>query len=119
MVSAGDRRGVEGLDGQHGWWGGSSGGGSAQTGGARTLPGLPTLEGWAVTLACPGSQPARSTGVTDSQLAVLLRETQWALDEAAHDIPAGRACAQRRDELAGTLEVLAAIVRASAPDGAR
>lgn len=55
-------------------------------------------------------------GVTDSQLAVLLRQTQWALDEAAHDFPAGRATPQRREELAGTLEALAAIVRASAPE---
>lgn len=57
-------------------------------------------------------------GVTDSQLAVLLRQTQWALDEAAHDFPAGRGTPQQREELAATLEGLAAIVRASAPDGA-
>ncbi len=57
-------------------------------------------------------------GVTDSQLAVLLRQTQWALDEAAHDFPAGRGTPQRREELAATLEGLAVIVRASAPDGA-
>ncbi len=60
-----------------------------------------------------------STGVTDFQLAVLLRQTQWALDDAAHDFPAGRGSAQRREELAGTLEALAAIVRASAPNGAQ
>ena len=53
--------------------------------------------------------------VTDSQLAVLLRQTQWALDEAAHEVGAGRATPQGRAELAGTLEALAAIVRASAP----
>ncbi|MGH3907695.1 MAG: hypothetical protein ACRDTE_26470 [Pseudonocardiaceae bacterium] len=57
-------------------------------------------------------------GVTDSQLAVLLRQTQWALDEAAHDFPAGRGTPQRREELAAILEGLAVIVRASAPDGA-
>ncbi|MGH3905372.1 MAG: hypothetical protein ACRDTE_14460 [Pseudonocardiaceae bacterium] len=72
-----------------------------------------------MTLACPAGRPDPCTGVTDSQLAVLLRQTQWALDEAAHDFPAGRGSAQRRDELAGTLEALAATVRASAPDGAR
>lgn len=55
------------------------------------------------------------TGVSDSDLAVLLRQTQWALDEAAYDFPAGRATAQRRKELAGSLEALAAIVRAWAP----
>ncbi|MGH3908940.1 MAG: hypothetical protein ACRDTE_32870 [Pseudonocardiaceae bacterium] len=57
--------------------------------------------------------------MTDFQLAVLLRQTQWALDDAAHDFPAGRGSAQRREELAGTLEALAAIVRASAPNGAQ
>ncbi|MGH3904599.1 MAG: hypothetical protein ACRDTE_10465 [Pseudonocardiaceae bacterium] len=45
----------------------------------------------AAALAPPGGQPEPTTGVTDSQLAVLLRQTQWALDEAAHDFPAGRA----------------------------
>lgn len=55
-------------------------------------------------------------GVTDFQLAVLLRQTQWALDEAAHDVGAGRATPQGRAELAGSLEALAAILRASAPD---
>ena len=43
--------------------------------------------------------------VTDSQLAVLLRQTllrqtQWALDEAAYDFPARRATPRRREELA-------------------
>lgn len=70
-----------------------------------------------MTLACPGGRPDPSTGVTDSQLAVLLRQTQWALDEAAHDFPAGRCDTRRREELAATLEALATIVRASAPDG--
>ncbi|MCA1702154.1 MAG: hypothetical protein LC808_02335 [Actinobacteria bacterium] len=55
------------------------------------------------------------TGVSYSQLAVLLRQTQWALDDAAHDFPAGRCTSQRREELAATLEALAAIVRASTP----
>jgi hypothetical protein len=54
--------------------------------------------------------------VNDSQLAVLLRQTQWTLDDAAHDIGAGRATPQGRAELAASLETLAAIVRASAPD---
>ncbi|HEX2300866.1 MAG TPA: hypothetical protein VHH34_20555 [Pseudonocardiaceae bacterium] len=52
--------------------------------------------------------------VSDCQLAVLLRQTQWALDEAAHDVGAGRATPQEREELAGRLEALAATVRASA-----
>lgn len=66
-------------------------------------------------LALPDGQPDPPAGVTDSQLAVVLRQTQWALDEAAHDFPAGRVTPQRREELAGTLEALAAIVRASVP----
>lgn len=70
-----------------------------------------------MTLARSGAQPDRPIGVTDSQLAVLLRQTQWALDDAAHDFPAGRVSAARRAELAGTLEALAAIVRASTPGG--
>ncbi|MGH3905155.1 MAG: hypothetical protein ACRDTE_13350 [Pseudonocardiaceae bacterium] len=69
----------------------------------------------AAPLAPPGGQPEPITGVTDSQLAVLLRQTQWALDEAAHDFPAGRVTPTRREELAVTLESLAAIVRASTP----
>lgn len=56
-------------------------------------------------------------GVDDSQLAVLFRQLQWMLDDAAYDFPAGRATPRRREELAGSLEALAAIVRASAPDG--
>jgi len=69
----------------------------------------------AAPLAPPGGQPEPTTGVTDPQLAVLLRQAQWALDDAAHDVPAGRVTAQRREELAATLEALATIVRASAP----
>lgn len=60
----------------------------------------------------------RPLTVTDSQLAVLLRQAQWALDEAAHDFPAGRGTPWRRAELAGTLEALAVVLRASVPDGA-
>lgn len=51
--------------------------------------------------------------VTDSQLTVLLRQAQWALDDAAHDLPAGRVPSQRRVELAGTLDALAVVLRAS------
>lgn len=57
-------------------------------------------------------------GVTDTQLAVLLRQAQWALDDAAHDVPAGRVSTQCRMELARTLEALAVVLRSSAPDGA-
>lgn len=56
--------------------------------------------------------------VTDSQLAVLLRQAQWALDDAAHELPAGRTTPGRRAGLAETLEALAVVLRASVPDGA-
>jgi hypothetical protein len=62
--------------------------------------------------------PDRSTppqGVSDSQLAVLLRQTQWALDDAAYACGATGLIHQAREELAGTLEALATIVRAAAP----
>lgn len=64
------------------------------------------------------TSPAIPVTVTDSQLAVLLRQTQWALDDAAHDLPAGRATPGRRAELAGTLEALALVLRTPAPDRA-
>ncbi|MGH3813547.1 MAG: hypothetical protein ACRDUV_14030 [Pseudonocardiaceae bacterium] len=62
------------------------------------------------------SQPGQS-GVTDSQIAVLVVQVGWALDDAAHDLPAGRMTPQRREELADTLQALGFILRASAPDG--
>lgn len=55
------------------------------------------------------------TGVTDSQLAVLLRQAQWALDDVAHELPAGRATVGRRVEVARTLEAVAVVLRCSAP----
>ena len=74
-------------------------------------------------LGVPGPQhPATGipppAGVTDCQLAVLLRQTQWSLDDAAYHCSGAGLSRRRRDELAGTLEALAAIVRASAPDSA-
>lgn len=49
----------------------------------------------------------------DRQLGVLLRQTQWLLDDAAHDIPAGRYHPNRRDELAAVLEHVAGLIRAT------
>ncbi|MGH3910825.1 MAG: hypothetical protein ACRDRM_08320 [Pseudonocardiaceae bacterium] len=49
-------------------------------------------------------------------MAVLLRQAQWALDDAAHDFPAGRVTPGRRAELAETLEALAVVLRAAVPD---
>lgn len=49
----------------------------------------------------------------DRQLGVLLRQTQWLLDDAAHDIPAGRYHPSRRDELAVVLEQVAGLIRAT------
>lgn len=44
-------------------------------------------------------------------LVVLLRQTQWLLDDVAHDLPAGRLTEAKRAELAGLLEDLATLVR--------
>ncbi|MGH3905875.1 MAG: hypothetical protein ACRDTE_17100 [Pseudonocardiaceae bacterium] len=66
-------------------------------------------------ISCRECDPPPTNGVTDSQLAVLFRQAQWVLDDAAHDFPAGRVTARRREELAGSLEALGAIVRASTP----
>lgn len=49
----------------------------------------------------------------DSQLGVLLRQTQWLLDDAAHEIPAGRYHPNKRDELAVILEHMADLIRAT------
>lgn len=59
------------------------------------------------------ADPHRST--IDRQLAVLLRQTQWLLDDAAHDIPAGRYQQTKRDELAVVLEQVAALIRGRPP----
>ncbi|MCA1226158.1 MULTISPECIES: hypothetical protein [unclassified Saccharopolyspora] len=40
-------------------------------------------------------------------LAVLLRQAQWALDDAAFDIGAGRATTDQREQLASALIALA------------
>lgn len=53
--------------------------------------------------------------VTAAALAVLLRQTQWMLDSVAHDLPAGRLDAERREALAGMLEALAVLVRDQPP----
>lgn len=44
-------------------------------------------------------------------LTVLLRQTQWALDAAARDVPNGQLTPERADELAAILEDLAVLVR--------
>lgn len=44
-------------------------------------------------------------------LAVLLRQAQWLLDDAARDVPAGRLTAERGEELASILDDLAAVMR--------
>lgn len=44
-------------------------------------------------------------------LGVVLRQTQWLLDDVAHDLPAGRLRPEKRDELAAILEDLADLVR--------
>lgn len=49
----------------------------------------------------------------DPALAVLLRQAQWLLADAAHDLPAGRLTVDKGEELAEILEQLASLVRAS------
>lgn len=75
-----------------------------QTGQLSTLPPLAT-----------GDQAGRHTMINpvESQLSVLLRQTQWLLDDAAYDIPAGRYHQSKRDELANVLEYVAGVVRAT------
>lgn len=75
------------------------------------MPPLPDMAGREVSAGVP-------VGVTDAQVAVLLRQAQWALDEAAHEFPAGRATPGGRAELAATLEMLALVLRASVSESA-
>lgn len=58
-------------------------------------------------------QPAGRDVPPEVALAVLLRTVQWHLDDVAHDLPAGRATAEQREELATSLEALAGLVRAT------
>jgi hypothetical protein len=55
------------------------------------------------------AQPA----LDNAALAVALRSTQWALDDVAHDLPAGRADPDDLRQLAEVLEALAALLRAT------
>lgn len=55
-------------------------------------------------------QPAAACS-DDSKLAVMLRKTQWLLDDAAYYLPQGRCSAEDREMLAKTLDQLAALVR--------
>ena len=56
--------------------------------------------------------------ITGSQLAVLLRQAQWTLDDVAHDLPAGRVTPEACEELATMLEALVMAIRHSV-DGKR
>jgi hypothetical protein len=47
----------------------------------------------------------------DTTLAVVLRQTQWLLADAARDVPAGRFTPERAEELAAILDDLASLVR--------
>ncbi|SFB51187.1 hypothetical protein SAMN05216266_11539 [Amycolatopsis marina] len=51
------------------------------------------------------------TAPDDATLAVLIRQTQWLLDDVAHDLPAERVTPEKGEELARILEDLAALVR--------
>lgn len=52
-----------------------------------------------------------AVGVPDPALAVLLRQTQWLLDDIARELPKGSVTAAKKDELAAILETLAALLR--------
>lgn len=73
--------------------------------------------GHLVPLACQEcdapESPASLPVINDSQLAVLFRQVQWALDEAAHQFPEGRVTPERREDLLGQLELLTRHLRAS------
>jgi hypothetical protein len=107
------------------------------------VPAVPALEGRGVTAGkrrhsapvrsedgTTGARPVRTApstsggpgpASTDSDLAVLVLQTSWALADAAHDLPAGRMPPRRRAELADTLSALGYVLRvtAPAPDGER
>ena len=62
--------------------------------------------------------PVGAVAAGESELAVLVLQTSWALADAAHDLPAGRLPARRRAELADTLQALGFVLRVtSAPEG--
>ncbi|WP_137816693.1 hypothetical protein [Gandjariella thermophila] len=47
----------------------------------------------------------------DRELVVIIRQTQWLLDEAARDIPGGRYSTENHIELADILESVGALIR--------
>jgi hypothetical protein len=51
----------------------------------------------------------------EGQLAVLLRQTQWLLDDLAHALPAGRVPATKRNEAADILTSVASLLRVDTP----
>lgn len=58
-----------------------------------------------------GASPSISCTMSDgAKLAVALRSAQWALDDLAHDLPAGRATPARLRELADALDALARLL---------
>lgn len=51
----------------------------------------------------------------NTMLAVVLRQTQWLLDELAHKLPAGQVPAVQRNEAADTLHSVAGLLRIDIP----
>jgi predicted RNA-binding protein associated with RNAse of E/G family len=51
----------------------------------------------------------------EGQLAVLLRQTQWLLDDLAYALPAGRVSAAKRNEAADILTSIASLLRIDTP----
>lgn len=57
-------------------------------------------------------QPGATVTASDAgSLAVVIRQTQWLLDDTARDVPAGRLTPEKSQELAAILDGLAALVR--------
>jgi hypothetical protein len=51
----------------------------------------------------------------ERKLAVVLRETQWLLDELAYKLPAGEVSAEKRNEAADILQGVARLLRIDIP----
>jgi predicted RNA-binding protein associated with RNAse of E/G family len=51
----------------------------------------------------------------ERQLAVLLRQTQWLLDDLAHALPTGQVPATKRNEAANILTSVASLLRVTTP----
>lgn len=60
-----------------------------------------------------GKPPRFVSGADGAKLAVVLRSAQWALDDVAHDLPAGQCTSEQLRHLAETLARLSHALRAA------